>query len=214
MTIRHHITDKILTAYMAGELAEAFNLIVAAHVTMCDDCRAQLTALEALGGAVIDDQDEAEMTIGALEQALARIEVMPQANTRRLARSRGGLPAPLPDYVGGDLASVKWVSLGKGVKQAILPTDKRSTARLLYIPGGAEMPDHGHRGLEMTLVLQGAFVDGAERFGPGDIEIADEATEHTPVAEVGAACICLAVTDAPLRFNRLLPRLAQPLFRI
>jgi putative transcriptional regulator len=34
------------------------------------------------------------------------------------------------------------------------------------------------------------------------------------VAEAGADCICLAATDAPLRFNKLIPRMAQPFFRI
>ena len=62
--------------------------------------------------------------------------------------------------------------------------------------------------MELTLVLQGAFRDAEDRFGPGDVEIADEELEHTPVAEAGADCICLAATDAPLRFNRLIPRLA------
>ena len=76
------------------------------------------------------------------------------------------------------------------------------------------MPDHGHRGLELTLVLQGAFRDETDRFGPGDIEIADEAMEHTPIAESGEVCICLAATDAPLRFNAIIPRLAQPFLRI
>ena len=52
------------------------------------------------------------------------------------------------------------------------------------------------------------------RFNRGDIEIADEEMEHTPVALAGQDCICLAATDAPLRFRGLLPRLAQPLLRI
>jgi putative transcriptional regulator len=85
---------------------------------------------------------------------------------------------------------------------------------LLYIPAGQSVPDHGHRGLELTLVLQGAFRDQTNRFGPGDLEIATEADQHTPIAEAGADCICLAATDAPLRFSGLIPRLLQPLFRI
>ena len=76
------------------------------------------------------------------------------------------------------------------------------------------MPDHGHRGMELTLVLQGAFRDETDRFGPGDVEIADESLDHTPVAEAGVDCICLAATDARLRFNALIPRLAQPFLRI
>ena len=76
------------------------------------------------------------------------------------------------------------------------------------------MPDHSHNGLELTLVLQGSFSDATGRFGVGDLEIADEDLEHTPVADPGDACICLAATDAPLRFRAIVPRLLQPLFRI
>ena len=213
-TIRHHVPDQVLSAYAAGELAEAFNLIVATHVSMCDDCRAQLAAIEALGGAVIEGGEAVEMSDSALEAALSRIEMLPQATMRVRPVSRGLLPVPLADYISGDLSSIRWTALGAGVRQAILPTDRKATARLLYIPAGAQMPDHGHRGMEMTLVLQGAFADESDRFGPGDIEVADEEMEHTPVAEMGADCICLAVTDAPLRFRGMLPRLAQPLFRI
>ena len=39
---------------------------------------------------------------------------------------------------------------------------------------GAEMPDHTHRGMEMTLVLQGAFRDDGERFSRGDVEVAND----------------------------------------
>ena len=128
--------------------------------------------------------------------------------------SDGVFPSPLQDYVGGDLTDVKWRRVGKGVKQAILPTSNDASVRLLYIPAGCEMPDHGHHGMEMTLVLQGAFIDEDGRFGRGDIEVANEDTEHTPVADIGEACICLAATDAPLKFTSLIPRVAQKFLRI
>ena len=101
-----------------------------------------------------------------------------------------------------------------GVRQAILRTAPGATARLLFIPAGAAMPDHGHRGTEMTMVLQGAFSDEDDHFARGDVEIVDEHLHHTPVADISEDCICLAVTDAPLRFNSLLPRLVQPFLRI
>jgi putative transcriptional regulator len=120
----------------------------------------------------------------------------------------------LQHYVGGDLSAIKWRSMGMGVKQAILPTSKAASARLLYIPAGCAVPDHGHRGTELTLVLQGAFVDEHDRFARGDVEVANEELEHTPVADVGVDCICLSATDAPLRFNGFMPRLAQRFLRI
>ena len=98
--------------------------------------------------------------------------------------------------------------------RAILPTQGGATARLLYIPAGAAVPDHGHNGTELTLVLRGAFEDEVDHFGPGDIEVANEDLDHTPIADIGEDCICLAATDAPLRFNSWLPRIAQPFLRI
>lgn len=214
MTIRHHLSDQMLLAYSAGDLPEAFNLVIATHVSMCDECRARLGAFDALGGAVIEE-DFSAMSDGSLEACLMRIDGMPQATARAPRRGDGLFPAPLVDYVGGGLDSVRWRPLGLGAKQAILKMgESGASVRLLSIPGGAAMPDHGHSGLEMTLVLKGAFRDEKDRFGPGDIEIADDSLEHTPVAEEGEICICLAATQGPLRFNSLLPRLAQSIFRI
>jgi putative transcriptional regulator len=216
MTIRHHLSDPLLMAYSAGELPEAFSLVVATHVSLCDECRARLLAFDAIGGAVIEGADEAPLAEDSFEATMARITGAPPAPApARSAQIRGGvLPAPIRDYVGGDLAAVRWRPIGMGVRQAILRTGQGATARLLHIPAGQAVPDHGHRGMELTLVLQGAFRDSTDRFGPGDVEIATEDLEHTPIAEKGADCICLAATDAPLRFNKLIPRIAQPFFRI
>ncbi|MFC7705739.1 ChrR family anti-sigma-E factor [Plastorhodobacter daqingensis] len=217
MKITHHLTDALLMAYSAGQLPEAFNLIVAAHVSLCDECRARLGAFDAIGGALLEAEDLPELAADSLELTMQRIAAAPRAPqmpAQPRPQGRRVFPAPLQDYVGGDLEQVRWRAIGMGVKQAILPTARGATARLLYIPAGAAVPDHGHRGMELTLVLQGAFRDETDRFGPGDIEIATEELEHTPIAEAGDDCICLAVTDAPLRFNSLLPRLAQPFLRI
>ncbi|TMV57076.1 transcriptional regulator, partial [Thioclava sp. BHET1] len=51
-------------------------------------------------------------------------------------------------------------------------------------------------------------------FAKGDVEVAEGDLEHQPIAGPGEACICLAATDAPLRFSQLIPRLLQPIFRI
>ena len=213
MTIRHHLSDQLLMAYSAGDLPEGFALVIATHLSLCDECRARVGAFDAVGGAVVED-GFCSMSDGSLEACLSRIDGLSQI-TPRPRQARGIIPAPLVDYIGGGLADVKWRPLGFGAKQAILRmSDRGASVRLLSIPGGSAMPEHSHRGTELTLVLQGAFRDETDRFGPGDIEVADDNLEHTPVAEEGQTCICLAATEAPLRFNRLIPRLAQPFFRI
>ncbi len=214
MTIRHHLTDPLLMAYSAGQLPEAFGLVVATHVSLCDDCRARLASFDAIGGAVIEADDTAPMSDNSFAQTMARVGNAGQTAAAARPRKAGLFPAPLADYVGGDLSAVKWRSIGMGVRQAILPTANDASVRLLCIPSGQAVPDHGHRGMELTLVLQGAFRDDADRFGAGDVEIATEDLQHTPVAEAGMDCICLAATDAPLRFSGFMPRVLQPFFRI
>ena len=200
--------------YAAGQLPEAFSLVVATHVSMCDECRARAASFDAVGGALLEETEEIALGEDPLVRVLERIEGLPEATRAKPLKRAGVFPAPLADYVGGDLSAVRWRRVGGGVKQAILPTGKDATARLLFIPAGTAVPDHGHRGMELTLVLQGAFADENDQFGRGDIEIAGEELEHTPVALSGQDCICLAATDAPLRFRGLIPRLAQPLLRI
>lgn len=209
MPIQHHLDDATLMAYASGNLPEAFNLIVAAHVSLCDTCRATVESCDAVGGALLEQGAAPQMDDQSLARALARLDVDPTPAPAPARRKPGVLPGPVQDYVGGDLDSVKWRPLGMGVKQARLRTSSEATARLLFIPAGAAMPDHSHAGCEMTLVLQGAFQDEDDRFARGDIEVADDNVTHTPVAEIGQDCICLAVTDAPLRFTGWLPRIVQ-----
>jgi len=214
MGIKHHLPDSLLMAYSAGTLPEAFSLVVATHISMCDECRARLASFDAVGGGMLETCETAAVADDAFAATMALIENMGDDAILAEVAEDALFPAPLQDYVGGDLDAVKWKKAGGGVSQAILRTSDEASVRLIRIPAGASVPDHGHRGTELTLVLQGAFRDEEDRFGPGDVEVADEHLHHTPVAEEGADCICLAATDAPLKFNSLLPRIAQPFLRI
>ena len=217
MNIKHHLNDQLLMAYAAGALPEAFDLVVATHISMCDDCRAALHSYEAVGGTLLNDVGSSAVSSDCLSNVFSQIDgaaINIQEAPKPSKQTSTVFPSALMNYVGGDVEDVKWKSLGMGVKQSILKTSKGATARLLHIEAGCEVPDHGHRGTELTLVLQGAFSDEIDRFGRGDLEIANEDLEHQPKAEMGQDCICLAATDASLRFNAFLPRLLQPIFRI
>ena len=197
--------------YAAGSLPEAFNLVVATHISMCDDCRAAVAEYDALGGEVMMAGDPVELAEDSLKATLALIadNAFRKEEARPTTKADSVFPAPLQNYVGGDIQNVKWRKIGGGVSQMMLSTSDKATVRLLRIPGGTAVPDHGHKGTELTLVLQGAFSDDEDRFGVGDIEVANEDLTHTPVAESGQDCICLSASDAPLAFKGLIPRMAQ-----
>lgn len=216
MTIRHHLDEEIILAYAAGALDEATSLLVATHMALCPRCRSALSMGEAVGGALLETLPPADIDASMMAAILAEPEA-PAPEPRRVRPAEGScvLPRPLRDYVGGDVDRIRWRSLGGGVKHMPLVTSRGgSKARLLYIPAEAAAPEHGHRGMELTLVLAGSFHDGGAWFRRGDVETADPDIEHQPVAGPDEDCICLAVTDAPLRFRGLLPRLAQPFLGI
>jgi putative transcriptional regulator len=220
MTVHHHPSDELLLDYASGALGEAWSLAVATHLALCPDCRRIVERLEAVGGEILEEVAPEPVAEGNFEAVMARLQDSPTASAEATAPKRGGdrpfvLPQPLRDYVGGDVSDLHWQRLGLGAYQHLIATGGNGvTARLLRIPAGKPVPTHGHRGMELTLVLCGAFTDTTGTYGRGDLQEADAELEHQPLAAPEEDCICLAVTDAPLRFRSLAARLVQPLLNI
>ena len=72
-TISHHLTDALLMGYSAGTLPEAFSLVVATHISMCDECRARAATFDTVGGAMLETSQAVAMDEGSLEATMARI---------------------------------------------------------------------------------------------------------------------------------------------
>lgn len=218
MTVHHHPGDDLLLSYAAGSLAESWSLAIAAHLSHCPICRRGIEVAETVGGTLLHDMSGEEMTPGALDHVLDAITRTDQeAPVATLAPEAPApvFPKALRDYIGGDVDAVPWQRLGNDAFQYLIETaDDDAQARLLRIRAGKPVPSHGHGGRELTLVLAGRFDDELSSFGPGDLEDVDEETVHKPVAGGGEDCICLAVTDAPLKFKEFLPRLLQPMLKI
>ena len=208
--IRHHIPEPLLQAYASGNLPHAYAVVVAAHISVCDTCRVVAEGHATAGGQIMEATAE-EAVSAALKARILDMLDDPDP-LPPTPQAKGIYPAPVAELFSGDTPA--WKSLGMGVKQSILSINDSGSVRLLYIPGGRAMPHHGHNGLELTLVLQGAFSDETGRFARGDVELGLPDMDHTPIAEEGPACICLAATDARLKFNSLIPRLLQPFLKI
>lgn len=221
MSINHHVSDELLLRYASGELGEGWSLAVATHLALCPACRRRLVQMETVGGALLESISSETASEDAWAQMRSRIAKAGTGVSRRpegrvpVARAEPILPEPLRSYLGGDVDNLKWRSLGMGAYQIPIDLNDTSTiARMLRIPAGKPVPEHGHAGQELTVVLAGSFRDGKEVFARGDIEEADANVTHQPLASEGEDCICLAVTDAPLRFKSWLVRLIQPVLGI
>ncbi|HEY0034425.1 MAG TPA: ChrR family anti-sigma-E factor [Devosia sp.] len=212
MTINHHPDIATLMAFSAGTLDEPYAAVIATHLAMSEGGRETMRRMDAIGGALLTQEPEARMSSGALDRLMGslgddRIEVTPHDE-------RGGLPLPLRTYLPDGLESVRWKWTGPGVAAADLAWSegRKSRLMLLRVAAGRRVPEHGHGGQELTLILQGAYKDRFGIFAVGDIADHDEEVEHQPIAEPGEDCICLVAVDAKLTFRGRLMRALQPLF--
>ena len=222
MKINHHLSDELLLEYASGNLSEGWSLAVATHLALCPECRRTLEAMEGAAGALFDKIKPAPSTSSdSWETMKARLvaeevtEKRPPIPAKRAPDHDFVIPEPLRSYLGGDVNDLKWRALGRGAYQIRIPTaDKDTQVRLLKIPAGKPVPEHTHDGREITLVLAGSFRDGSDIFARGDVEEADGDLLHTPHATEGEDCICLAVTEAPLKFTSWIVRAIQPILKI
>jgi len=221
MTSEHITVDDLLLAHAAGRLPEPVGLVVATHLALTPSRREAYREYEALGGAMLDDLPPAELSGGSFDRLLARLDDNREPSGTERANAAGpkdhvtdpDLPAPLRTYVHGRLADLPWKHYG-GVSEAALPLDESVyRARLVVLKAGKAVPKHTHDGQEITVVLKGAFNDGIGRYARGDIAIADAHVDHQPVADAAEDCLCLTVTDAPLRLTGTFSRFLNPFLR-
>jgi putative transcriptional regulator len=214
----HHPSDDLLLEYASGTQREPVALLIATHLALCPRCRHETSKFEALGGALMEQLGPEPVARDSFAMLLGRLDDLegsaaPQTSKPPLVHGRG-LPQPLRDYVGGSLDRLKWRQLGPIAEARLLADFPGFTTRLLRVRAGASTPSHTHEGIELTLVLDGGFQDASGHYLRGDVEEADSAVDHRPVADADGDCLCLAVTDAPLRMTGLLGRLANPFVRI
>lgn len=211
MTITHHLDDATILAFASGTIGEAYGIVVASHISMCAICLAALRQAESLGGGILADQPAAPVSDMCRAATLASLDVAPAQ--RHVPKIHGELPPALARALGGKaLGDIKWHKKAPGVAtfDVALPKVERTQLKLLRIGTGRAMPEHGHGGEELTLILKGSYSDHMGKFIPGDVADLNQDVEHQPMVDSDEDCICLVATEAPTRFKSFWARLAQP----
>lgn len=214
--ITHRPPEELLLGYASGSLSEPIALVVASHAALCPETAQEIRHLERVGGTLLDGIAPAELKAGALDRALAALDgAPPPARPAATPAARALLPPPVWPYVKGDLANIAWRQRGAHIATAELVGDRgKRSAFLLRVEAGRPVPRHTHRGLELTLVLTGAYCDAANCFARGDLQVADPTIDHQPIAQAGEDCICLVALEAPIWFTGPIGRLANPFVKL
>jgi putative transcriptional regulator len=211
LNITHHLDDTTLLAFAAGTIGEAHGILVASHLAMCPTCRAALRNAEGLGGGILESQTEQAVsdvcraaTLASLDAAIAlKVAVKPKSDLPlALARAMGDVA----------LSDIHWHKKAPGVSVFDVPLSKGSKTKLkmLKLGKGRTMPEHGHGGEELTLILKGSYHDKMGRFSPGDVADLDHEVEHQPIVDSDEDCICVIAFETRAKYKTILAKLAQP----
>ena len=72
--INNHPNTQLLTDYATGGLSMAPLISITTHLQFCDQCREAVSGLNILGGELLADCDEAELSDDLLAQTLAMLD--------------------------------------------------------------------------------------------------------------------------------------------
>ncbi|MDX2306849.1 MAG: ChrR family anti-sigma-E factor [Hyphomicrobium sp.] len=213
MSITHHLDASTLMSCAAGSQPEALAAVVASHLSVCAHCRAELRKHERIGEALFEGLQPTAVIKDAPVVAMRAEEAVSDVEDVAREPSSSSIPAPLRGVLGSDLGAVRWRRLAPGIWHYPLPLSPGAEGdlRLLKIAPNMTMPEHGHGGSELTLVLSGSYKDTFGTFRTGDVADLGDDLDHQPVADAHEGCVCLIATDRKARFKGFLARMVQPL---
>ena len=217
-----HPAPPVLVDYAGGALCEPAALVIATHLALCPLCRSRVAELEAACGTLLEQEETPPVSSACFDSVLARLDEppgppAPAAITPSTTLEMPLIPEPLRSYLGTSLTALSWQAVDDGTERANIKVGRTPIqVFLLRMKAGAAAPRHSHDGIEMNLVLGGRFHDERGAHERGDVVIDDAQVDHRPIADFKEGCLCLCLTDGPLRLTGKptgLLRLLEPFAR-
>ncbi|MFT5880688.1 MAG: putative transcriptional regulator [Moritella sp.] len=212
--ISHHPSDEMLMGHIKGDMPETISIAIAAHTQLCNRCQTkinQFTTMIAANcwqqpqSAQTADQDFDSMLDSILsEEPELSFLTTPTPTTVKVNDDCYVLPTALCRY-----NQAKWQQLGDISRARVLAEPGDIRASLLHIGAGGSIPNHTHKGFEITLLLAGSFEDEIGEYHAGDFIYLDSQHAHSPITKTG--CLCYAVLNAPMHFTSGMSKMFNPI---
>ncbi len=213
-------SEALLYDYAMGTLDESQSLIMATYLTLSPQARQYMKLCENIGGAILEEiADPVALAPAAFDRVMQRLQntqlqtnPLDKADAQAIEWQGLSVPQPLKPYLHSH--DVRFKTVFHGLDVAQIPTRcKKSQAQLMRLAPRTAVLDHTHEGLEINLVLKGAFHDEYGVYKSGDLIITDGQIQHCPVSDEIEGCVCLVVTTAPLRLTGWVGRFLNPFIR-
>jgi len=112
------------------------------------------------------------------------------------------IPRPLRHVLGDSLDALAWSRVAPGIEQHVVPLSPAAHGdlRLLKMGRGARIPEHGHHGEELSMVLRGACRDALGTYTVGDLLDLDDEVRHEVIAGDASGCILIVGSEGTPAF--------------
>ncbi len=221
--IKHHPTFELIQSFVKGDLSASLSAGIAIHVDMCPVCQQKIVQLtEQLAEANFEEDDterfagdgkalESDISIdfdSMIENITASSEIDSEdtkiEKTIEFKNMRYTLPTAL-----NNMALGKTAQFGKLARTRVQLNENEIHTSLLHIEPGGGVPEHTHKGFELTVLLAGSFHDENGEYVKGDFIMLDGSHQHQPISTKG--CLCFTVANDALRFTQGINKLLNPI---
>lgn len=222
--ISHHPKFELIKAFVNGDLPASLSAGIAIHADMCPVCQqtiAQFTeqvaensfeeeyldrfivddneALEAVAAIDFDHMIEDIVASSDIAIALPKVERTINFNDKTY-----NIPSALHSMELG-----KQAHIGKLTRARLQLNENEIHTSLLHIQPGGGVPEHTHKGFELTVLLEGSFHDESGEYVKGDFIMLDSSHQHHPISTNG--CLCYTVANDALHFTQGINKLLNPI---
>lgn len=219
--INHHPKLELLQLYVNGDLPASLAAGISIHSEMCEQCRNtiyQLTEQKAEACfepspqpvlneeiSMLSDEFDFESMIDNITESDDITTVEPSVSkTLTFKNATYTLPHALNNMAIGRAANI-----GKLARSRVDLNEDEIHTNLLHIEPGGGVPEHTHKGFELTVLLEGSFHDENGTYEKGDFIMLDGSVKHHPVSENG--CLCFTVANDALHFTQGINKLLNPI---
>jgi putative transcriptional regulator len=225
--IKHHPKLELLQSFVRGDLPASLSIGITLHADMCSICQQKILHLtEQLADEsfeepivyldnLIPEQESdfdyqlddqflnsmiSDITFSSdIDQVVESIEKTVSFKDKTYV-----LPTVLNNIDMGKTANV-----GKLSRTRLQLNENEIHSNLLHINAGGGVPEHTHKGFELTVLLDGSFTDHNGEYNKGDFIMLDGTFTHNPMSENG--CLCYTVANDALHFTQGINKLLNPI---
>jgi putative transcriptional regulator len=220
--IKHHPKFELIQAFVNGDLPASLSAGISMHADLCSICQQKISLLtdqvaelnfnESILIRKNDDPTNEDVSTIDFDQMIDNITGSNDVYVKQVVETKTisfkdksyNLPSVLNNMMLGKTAHI-----GKLARKRIQLDENEIHTNLLHMEPTGSVPQHTHKGFELTLLLEGSFHDEKGEYVKGDFIMLDGEHVHNPISNSG--CLCYTVANDAMHFTQGINKLLNPI---